>query len=99
MRTITRAALLTTFLGAALMGVTNPAQAAPTNCRTGTEGTNTGFAYCGGGTGSYRVTITCRRAGNYYIRNGVWEPVRGNLSRKPCYGRDQLTYVGVQKTN
>lgn len=101
MRTITKAALLTALLGAALMGVTNPAQAAPTKCDTGREGRNTGHAYCGGGTGSYRVVITCRgnSSGRVYLRYGMWERARGELSRQACYGRDVLTYVGVQKTN
>lgn len=98
---MTRAALSIAVASAGLLGFAGVADAAPSACTTSNQGSG-GSAYCAGGDGLFRVTITCRRPnGAYYFREGVWRaPGLQSHSTAWCDGdNSRVTYIGVQKRN
>ncbi|WBB65510.1 hypothetical protein [Micromonospora sp. WMMD812] len=81
-----RSFLLATFVAASvvLLGVSGPAQAAPTGCTTGATGYTAG-AYCESGTGQFRAKTRCNKPwAPDYARYGEWMGVGTWTSFAKC---------------
>jgi hypothetical protein len=72
----------------------SPAQAAPTNCSTGTSGPTIAWAQCNSGTGQYYVRTYCSPFGGW--QNGPWRTPNG-ISYADCGWRlaTNITLVAI----
>lgn len=77
------------------------AQAWPSGCSAWVSN-NRGYAYCTGGTGYVRATVTCKvnvSGAGTYNHTGNWVRARGGLDAVAlCYGGDSAVGASYQTT-
>ena len=92
-RRLRRAIAVTTLIVPLALALTPAAaQAIPTSCTVGPDGTNGSYAVCTVGSGAYRAWIRCSSWGfpyrNYYINTGPWQVTSTHLlSKAKCNAR------------
>jgi hypothetical protein len=92
-----QAGIVVTIFAGALVGVAQPANAAPGSCVTERSG-SLGYALCRTGSGQYRAKVTCAReaGGSNYIVYGPWRSA-GTSSSRNCSGIDAAISVSIEK--
>jgi hypothetical protein len=96
-RNVSLAVVATVAATAGLLVAPTVASATPTNCKTTRYVNQSGTVVCTGGTGTYRVWLTCEQfpSGGYYNVYGRFVGI-GQTSSAICDSGDSLVTVRYQ---